>query len=49
MQLSMMLQEGLNLYGVNQRNVNSIVALCQPEVGPPLLIYPFDGYTNLKR
>jgi len=49
LQISMMLQEGLNFHGMNHRNINSIVALCNSEMGPPLLVYPYDGYTNLKR
>ena len=49
LQLSMMLQESLHLHGLNHRNINCITALCQSELGPPLLIYSYDGYTNLKR
>jgi len=49
MQLSMMVQESLNLYGVSHRNISCITALCQSESGPPLLVYSYDGYTNLKR
>ncbi|XP_044740807.1 tyrosine-protein kinase Drl-like [Chrysoperla carnea] len=48
-QISLLLQEGITMYGLNHDNVLTILGVSVVNHAAPFLIYPYNGYTNLKR
>ncbi|XP_067011105.2 tyrosine-protein kinase Dnt [Anabrus simplex] len=48
-QVSLLLQEGMAMYGVTHKNVLSVLGVSIEDHTAPFLIYPYQGYTNLKR
>lgn len=49
MQVSLLLQEGMTMYGLSHKNVLSVLGVSIEDHTAPFLIYPHQGYTNLKR
>ncbi|XP_054269478.1 tyrosine-protein kinase Dnt-like isoform X1 [Macrosteles quadrilineatus] len=49
MQVSLLLQEGMTMYGLSHKNILSILGVSIEDHTAPFLIYPHQGYTNLKR
>ncbi|XP_076311282.1 tyrosine-protein kinase RYK-like isoform X2 [Tachypleus tridentatus] len=47
-QISLLLAEGMKMYGTNHKNVLPIIAVCMDDVQHPLLVYPFMNRGNLK-
>ncbi|XP_076324300.1 tyrosine-protein kinase RYK-like isoform X3 [Tachypleus tridentatus] len=47
-QISLLLAEGMKMYGTNHKNVLPIIAVCMDDVQHPLLVYPFMNQGNLK-
>ncbi|XP_076370087.1 tyrosine-protein kinase RYK-like isoform X1 [Tachypleus tridentatus] len=47
-QISMLLAEGMKMYGINHKNVLPIIAVCMDNVKQPILVYPFMNKGNLK-
>ncbi|XP_024080750.1 tyrosine-protein kinase Dnt isoform X2 [Cimex lectularius] len=48
-QVSLLLQEGMTMYGLSHKNILSILGVSIEDHTAPFLIYPHQGYTNLKR
>lgn len=48
-QISLLLQEGMAMYGLSHKNILSILGVSIEDHTAPFLIYPHQGYTNLKR
>ncbi|KAG8234050.1 hypothetical protein J437_LFUL014775 [Ladona fulva] len=48
-QVSILLQEGLSLYALSHQHVLSVLGVSIEDRTAPFLIYPYSGYTNLKR
>ncbi|BES91902.1 determination of muscle attachment site [Nesidiocoris tenuis] len=48
-QVSLLLQEGMAMYGLSHKNILSILGVSIEDHTAPFLIYPHQGYTNLKR
>lgn len=48
-QVSLLLQEGMTMYGLSHKNILSVLGVSIEDHTAPFLIYPFQGYTNLKR
>lgn len=49
MQVSLLLQEGMTMYGLSHKNILSVLGVSIEDHTAPFLIYPHQGYTNLKR
>jgi len=47
--MAMLLQEGLSLVGMLQKHIYTVVGVAAEEKAPPFLIYPDDGFRNLKK
>ncbi|XP_076347415.1 tyrosine-protein kinase RYK-like isoform X3 [Tachypleus tridentatus] len=47
-QISLLLFEGMRMFGTNHKNVLPIIAICMDNVQHPLLVYPFMNQGNLK-
>lgn len=48
-QVSLLLQEGMTMYGLSHKNVLSVLGVSIEDHTAPFLIYPYRGDTNLKR
>lgn len=48
-QVSLLLQEGMAMYGLQHRNVLSVLGVSIEDHTAPFLIYPHGGYTNMKK
>lgn len=48
-QVSLLLQEGMTMYGLSHSNVLSVLGVSIEDHTAPFLIYPHRGDTNLKR
>lgn len=48
-QISLLLQEGMAMYGVSHKNVMSILGVSIEDHTAPFLLYPLRGHQNLKR
>lgn len=48
-QISLLLQEGMAMYGVSHKNVMSILGVSIEDHTAPFLLYPLRGHSNLKR
>ncbi|XP_049857985.1 tyrosine-protein kinase Dnt-like [Schistocerca gregaria] len=48
-QVSLLLQEGMAMYGFSHKNILSVLGVSIEDHTSPFLIYPYHGYTNLKR
>ncbi|XP_075238654.1 tyrosine-protein kinase Dnt [Lycorma delicatula] len=48
-QVSLLLQEGMTLYGLSHKNILSVLGVSIEDHTAPFLIYPNQGFTNLKR
>ncbi|KAG8273966.1 hypothetical protein J6590_011516 [Homalodisca vitripennis] len=49
MQISLLLQEGMTMYSLSHKNILSVLGVSIEDHTAPFLIYPHQGYTNLKR
>lgn len=49
MQISLLLQEGMAMYGVSHKHVMSILGVSIEDHTAPFLLYPLRGHQNLKR
>lgn len=48
-QISVLLQEGLSMYGLNHKNILTIQAVSVEQHVEPFLLYPYNDNTNLKK
>lgn len=48
-QMALLLHEGLALVGMVHKHVYTVIGVAAEERVPPFLIYPDDGFRNLKR
>jgi RYK receptor-like tyrosine kinase len=48
-QVSLLLQEGMMMYGLSHKNVLSVLGVSIEDHTAPFLIYPHRGDSNLKR
>lgn len=48
-QMALLLHEGLALVGMVNKHVYTVIGVAAEERVPPFLIYPDDGFRNLKR
>lgn len=48
-QMALLLHEGLTLVGMAHKHVYTVIGVAAEERVPPFLIYPDDGFRNLKR
>ncbi|KAJ9592192.1 hypothetical protein L9F63_001308, partial [Diploptera punctata] len=48
-QVSLLLQEGMTMYGLSHKNVLTVLGVSIEDHTAPFLIYPFHGDSNLKR
>jgi RYK receptor-like tyrosine kinase len=48
-QVSLLLQEGMTMYGLSHSNVLSVLGVSIEDHTAPFLIYPHRGDSNLKR
>lgn len=48
-QISLLLQEGMTMYALNNKNILSVLGVSIEDHTAPFLIYPFNGYTNMKK
>lgn len=48
-QVSLLLQEGMTMYGLSHRHVLSVLGVSIEDHTSPFLIYPHTGYTNMKK
>ncbi|GLV43127.1 doughnut on 2 [Carabus blaptoides fortunei] len=48
-QISLLLQEGMTMYALNNKNVLSVLGVSIEDHTAPFLIYPFNGYSNMKK
>lgn len=47
-QISLLLQEGMSMYSLVHKNILSILGVSIEEHSEPLLLYPYNNYTNMK-
>lgn len=48
-QISLLLQEGMTMYALNHKNILSVLGVSIEDHSAPFLIYPYQGYTNMKK
>ena len=48
-QISLLLQEGLAMYGLSHKNILPILGVSLEDHTSPFLLYPLNGHTNLKK
>lgn len=48
-QVSLLLQEGMAMYGLSHKNILTVLGVSIEDHTSPFLIYPYQDYTNLKR
>lgn len=48
-QVSLLLHEGMTMYGLNHRHVLTVLGVSIEDHTSPFLIYPLTGYTNMKK
>lgn len=48
-QVSLLLQEGMTMYGLSHKNILSVFGVSIEDHTAPFLIYPNQGFKNLKR
>jgi len=48
-QVSLLLQEGMTMYALSHPNLLAVRGVSIEDHTAPFLIYPYKGYTNLKR
>ncbi|CAH0390640.1 unnamed protein product [Bemisia tabaci] len=49
MQVSLLLQEGMAMYGLSHKNILSVLGVSIEDHTAPFLIYPHNGFSNLKK
>ncbi|KAJ8670052.1 hypothetical protein QAD02_001311, partial [Eretmocerus hayati] len=48
-QMSLLIREGLSLYGLNHPTLLPVIGVSIEEKSAPFLLYPYTGYKNMKR
>lgn len=47
-QTNLLLQEGISMYSLVNKNILTIRGISKDDHSAPLLLYPYDNYTNMK-